>query len=268
MTLSQMLESRFRGDIRYRGAAYLKAERVVLTRITSDEIFGIVRDDMEYQTHLKREDTHLQMHCTCPQNLRAEVACKHLWATILAVDLAGFVSGSVKPGYIPPFVVESDTSEITDEIWDDDSEGDVFTPGGGRTISSRDTIAVQPRLREWDSQLLKLRETIESKDGRTAATAKSARSSTKSMSVKAVKADRSWCRRRRGSTAGAASGASSNRSSCAAEHLRNCPATIARSWRICAAEHPTELRFMPNRPTWGVHSDINCRRPWGSWSCP
>ena len=29
MTLSQLLESRFRGDIRYRGAAYLKAEQLV-----------------------------------------------------------------------------------------------------------------------------------------------------------------------------------------------------------------------------------------------
>ena len=32
MTLAQVLEGQFRGDIRFRGAAYLKAERVSITR--------------------------------------------------------------------------------------------------------------------------------------------------------------------------------------------------------------------------------------------
>ena len=38
MTLAELLEARFRGDIRFRGAAYLKAERVQITRVTAEDI--------------------------------------------------------------------------------------------------------------------------------------------------------------------------------------------------------------------------------------
>ena len=65
MSLSELLESRFRGDIRFRGVAYLKAERVSLTRISPDHVFGLVRDGVEYQTHLSREEGRLRMFCNC-----------------------------------------------------------------------------------------------------------------------------------------------------------------------------------------------------------
>ncbi|MDB5391821.1 MAG: SNF2-related protein, partial [Planctomycetaceae bacterium] len=67
MTLAQLLENKFRGDIRFRGAAYLKAERVSLTRVTPEDIFAIVRDGIEYQTQLKRDETQVKMFCTCNQ---------------------------------------------------------------------------------------------------------------------------------------------------------------------------------------------------------
>ena len=56
MTLSELLESKFRGDIRFRGAAYLQAERVSIARVTPDHVFGVVRDGVEYQTQLSRDD--------------------------------------------------------------------------------------------------------------------------------------------------------------------------------------------------------------------
>jgi len=39
MTLAELLENQFRADIRFRGAAYIEAERVELTRVTADHIF-------------------------------------------------------------------------------------------------------------------------------------------------------------------------------------------------------------------------------------
>ena len=72
MSLSELLENRFRGDIRFRGVAYLKAERVSLTRITADHVFGLVRDGVEYQTHLSREDGQLRMYC----NWRSRPSCE------------------------------------------------------------------------------------------------------------------------------------------------------------------------------------------------
>src|SRR5690606_4145177 len=105
MTLSQIFESRFRGDVRFRGAAYLKAERVSLTRITGDEIFGLVRDGTDYQTHRRREEGELHMFCNCPQAHQFGATCKHLWATLLAIDATGSITSSAKPGYIPPFTI-------------------------------------------------------------------------------------------------------------------------------------------------------------------
>ena len=156
-TLSQLLESRFRGDIRFRGAAYLKAERVSITRVTADEVFGLVRDGTDYQTHLKRDQGELRMFCNCPQSHQMEVSCKHLWATILAVEAAGFLTGSVKPGYIPPFVVESEPLDMDEDFIDDDDR-DVFEPSSPATVARAKAAAVaQPVRREWDAQLDKLR---------------------------------------------------------------------------------------------------------------
>ncbi len=42
MTLAQVLEGQFRGDIRFRGtSAYLKAERVSITRVTPENVFAV-----------------------------------------------------------------------------------------------------------------------------------------------------------------------------------------------------------------------------------
>ena len=106
MTLAEMLENQFRADIRFRGAAYIEAERVELTRVTADHIFAVVRDGVEYQTQLSRDDGNLKTYCTCDQFQKFNV-CKHLWAAILAVDQSGYLTGVIKPGYIPPFIIES-----------------------------------------------------------------------------------------------------------------------------------------------------------------
>ena len=119
MSLSELLENRFRGDIRFRGVAYLKAERVSLTRISADHVFGLVRDGVEYQTHLSRENGTLRMFCNCNTGTSPEASCKHLWATVLAVDEAGVLTATPTPSHIPPF--SSDPEPIsTSEDWDDD----------------------------------------------------------------------------------------------------------------------------------------------------
>jgi superfamily II DNA or RNA helicase len=164
MTLAQLFENRFRGDIRFRGAAYLKAERVSITRVTSDEVFAVVRDGTEFQTQLRREESQLRMFCSCPLANNPEPACKHLWATILVVDAAGFVAGQVKPGYIPPFAVEPAPLDLGDVDWDEETLRDVFEPTTTRRPSNPSTVTVEPKLREWDAELVKLREALQAKD--------------------------------------------------------------------------------------------------------
>ncbi|MGE3316077.1 MAG: SNF2-related protein, partial [Planctomycetaceae bacterium] len=164
MTLSDLLESRFRGDIRFRGAAYLKAERVAITRVSPDNLFAVVRDGIEYQTQLSRVDGALRMYCNCGQGAQPEATCKHLWATILAVDEAGYLAGPVKPGQVPPFATEPEAPEIDLDVWDDeDSGGDVFQPSVPRTpaVRERESVQVQSRLRPWEAALEQMRKNME-----------------------------------------------------------------------------------------------------------
>ncbi len=101
MTLTELLENKFRADLRFRGETYVKAERVSLIRITPDQVFGIVQDSVEYETQLSRTDAQLKMYCTCEPFQKSGV-CKHLWATIVAVQESGVVVGAVRPVTFPP----------------------------------------------------------------------------------------------------------------------------------------------------------------------
>jgi len=169
MTLAELLESRFRGDVRFRGAAYLQAERVSVVRVTEEHLFGVVRDGVEYHTQLSRQDGTLKLACDCGQAVHAvsgNMQCKHVWATILAADAGHYVSSSVKPGYIPPFAVQSESLSLTGlEDWsDDDFTEDPF----GRLPSSR-TRRAEPEApsapqKDWENRLSELRKTMEDDD--------------------------------------------------------------------------------------------------------
>jgi superfamily II DNA or RNA helicase len=170
MTLTELLENKFRGDIRFRGSAYLKAERVSITRVTPDHLFGLVRDGVEYETHLSRENGELRMFCNCNTNNRPDAACKHLWATILAVDEGRYLTGAASMSNMPPFAAENDVLTFDDDEWGDDLPGDVFFPptsGGGK----RGSLAVEARLREWESRLQRLRGEMETGSKKTGGTA-------------------------------------------------------------------------------------------------
>lgn len=44
MTLAELLQNRFRADLRHRGAAYVEAERISLVRVTPENVFAVVQD--------------------------------------------------------------------------------------------------------------------------------------------------------------------------------------------------------------------------------
>ncbi len=162
MSLAKLFESKFRGDIRFRGAAYVQAERVAITRVLTDELYAIVRDGVEFHTQLSRQGGELRMFCSCvgDGNTR-DPACKHLWATLLAVDHGQLLSSPARPGHIPPFVQEIVPSLLDTPFDDDDKDGDVYVPSVTRTIAAPSATAVASpvlrtvALRDWE---LKLRE--------------------------------------------------------------------------------------------------------------
>lgn len=166
MTLTELLENKFRADLRFRGETYVKAERVSLIRITPDQVFGIVQDSVEYETQLSRTDAQLKMYCTCEPFQKSGV-CKHLWATIVAVQESGVVVGAVRPGHIPPFAADSEPSFLHSDIWDDDElddPGDVFNPPAASQTNGRSAVHVRPRLKPWESKLHDLKSKMQTNE--------------------------------------------------------------------------------------------------------
>lgn len=129
MALAKLLEGQFRGDIRFRGEAYVEEERVAVTKITAEDLHAVVRDSKgEQETHLSRHDGELRMFCSCSVDAPKPKMCKCLWATILTVDKENLLSGPPSMGKVPPFVagVEEDEDSI-DDLWADDLADAAFT---------------------------------------------------------------------------------------------------------------------------------------------
>jgi superfamily II DNA or RNA helicase len=180
MTLAELLEGKFRGDVRFRGAAYLQAERVSVTRVTAESLFAVVRDGVDYQTQLSVNSGQLTTICNCNQAALAtngNVTCKHVWATILAADAGSYLSGTVKPGYIPGFVVDPEPLAISPlDDWDDDDLADVEVARRRPTVAKlRSTAASSATseppapVRDWEARLIDLRRAMQVEEGGAAA---------------------------------------------------------------------------------------------------
>ena len=164
MSLSSSLESKFRGDIRYRGQAYVKAERVAITRVTADELFGVVEDGTEFQTQLTRRDDALLMTCSCANGHGNphEVRCKHVWATILQAEQTGYINDASKPNYFPPFTTEEEPLEweYDEDDWDEVPSGDaVRQPSLNRRKMKPAAAVVEPMDAGEAAPSAELRET-------------------------------------------------------------------------------------------------------------
>ncbi len=167
MTLAELLQNRFRADLRHRGAAYIEAERITLVRVTPENIFGIVQDGAEFQTQLRYQPDDVGMFCTCEQFAKSKV-CKHLWATVLAADMRGFINPTLRPGRITPFVAPNAYQPISMDDLEpggNDPEGESRMPRGKAKIR---TAPVQRTLRPWEARLVELKDNMDvTPDGRT-----------------------------------------------------------------------------------------------------
>lgn len=160
MTLAEILQNRFRADLRHRGAAYIEAERVSLVRVTAENVFGVVVDGVEYQTQLKYQENEIGLFCTCDQFAKSK-ACKHLWATVLTADSEGYVNPAIRPGRLAPFVSKEVGTPIRiDDLAPGYDPDDVAGPKGSRSGSKKTAIARAPqvRLRPWEAKLKGLEE--------------------------------------------------------------------------------------------------------------
>ncbi len=158
MTLAELLQNRFRADLRHRGAAYIEAERVSLVRVTAENVFGVVVDGVDYQTQLRYQESDIALFCTCDQFAKSK-ACKHLWATVLTADIEGCVNPGIRPGRLAPFVSREKTLPIRiDDLTPGyDADADSGGPKGGRK-KVVETQVRETRLRPWEAKLANLGE--------------------------------------------------------------------------------------------------------------
>ncbi|HEX6986460.1 MAG TPA: SNF2-related protein, partial [Planctomycetaceae bacterium] len=173
MTLAELLEKQFRPDLRFRGDGYYADDRVAIRRVTADRVYAAVRDGVDYQTQLDRSDGKFGKHCTCEQFAKLGV-CKHLWATIRAVDGAKLLTGAAKPGYVPPFMTEEPAFDPMGGWAESEDEGDEgyggFAPDEDEpelpsprraAAAVAPAAAKRPKLRAWEQALQSLRRELE-----------------------------------------------------------------------------------------------------------
>lgn len=169
MSLARFLEGKFRGDIRHRGAAYFKAGRVAITRVTPDHIYAVVRDGVEHQTQLTRNEGELTLYCSSVENSPKPPITKYLWATVLAADEAGYLTGTtIQPGQVPPFIPEVATSRLSIEDWGEDDDDLEYIPTSARRSGKQspeiaELLGDESRddgMAEWEKHLVNLREEL------------------------------------------------------------------------------------------------------------
>jgi hypothetical protein len=154
------MEPRFRGDIRFRGAAYVLSERVEITHVTDDRLYGVVHDGDEFQTQLSRDDAQMVAFCTCAKPGQQEIHCKHVWATILIAEDQGYINSGVRTGHFPPFVaIDDDLSiDLDSDLFDDISIGDSFAPSQQKTRAPRQ---IERPLSDWERRLKTIRDDLD-----------------------------------------------------------------------------------------------------------
>src|SRR5262245_26203800 len=161
MSLITEFSSDFTKAVRSRGADYFQEGKVKITNGSAWEVNARVRGGRTYRVNLEIEGNELVVHCDCPAFEREP--CKHLWATILAVEGKGYLRGDGAQG---PLLMVPDFNDdgfhdygAGDFHYDDDDEWPVdkydqrprnvvdMFGGGGRS---------KAKLPSWKEQLTAL----------------------------------------------------------------------------------------------------------------
>jgi superfamily II DNA or RNA helicase len=153
MYLSSRFSSSFEKRVRSRGQAYFADRRVEIAEGSKSIVRAVVRGYREYDVALTIHGRELLAACTCPyydQDL-----CKHIWATMLAAQSKGYLTGTDQP---PTRLVMTDHDFGDDEGYDEDDEDERLSPSSGlkgrfSTTSQRRIETPAPKPAVWRQQL-------------------------------------------------------------------------------------------------------------------
>jgi superfamily II DNA or RNA helicase len=121
MSLITELSSDFSKAVRSRGADYFQEGRVKITNGSDWRVYARVRGSRTYRVDLEIDGNELTVHCDCPAFEREP--CKHLWATILAVEGKGYLRGDGANGpleMVPDF--DDDSHDYGAGAFNDDDD--------------------------------------------------------------------------------------------------------------------------------------------------
>src|SRR5215813_5864293 len=161
MSLITEFSSDFTKAVRSRGADYFQEGKVKITNGSAWEVNARVRGGRTYRVNLEIEGNELVVYCDCPAFEREP--CKHLWATILAVEGKGYLRGDGDQG---PLEMVPDVNG--DGFFDDDEEGDFYEndvededwPGADRprqnVVKPAGDRRAKEKLPSWKEQLAAL----------------------------------------------------------------------------------------------------------------
>jgi superfamily II DNA or RNA helicase len=96
--IAQKLARDFPDGVRSRGQSYFAKNRVAITAASPGEVVARVRGTAKYRVRLRLRGEKLVATCSCPYFSPFGDPCKHVWATILAVDARGLLpSAPMRP---------------------------------------------------------------------------------------------------------------------------------------------------------------------------
>ena len=92
MGITQKVAREFREAVRDRGLVYFNKGRVAITASSPGEVVARVRGTEKYKVRVRLRGIKLIASCSCPYSgSNGGAPCKHLWATVLAVDARGLL---------------------------------------------------------------------------------------------------------------------------------------------------------------------------------
>ncbi|MES1211807.1 MAG: SWIM zinc finger family protein, partial [Acidobacteriota bacterium] len=82
-----------KSPVRNRGLHYFRGRRVSLLSCGPWEARAVVTGTNRYEVALTREGKRVRVSCSCPFFADRDTPCKHIWATVLAVDTKSGLRG-------------------------------------------------------------------------------------------------------------------------------------------------------------------------------
>ena len=138
VTLAEALQEDLSHNARERGEEYFFNGAVTSLAESKDQVTATVWGTRAYHVSIQREKEGFIGSCECPYFLDRFEVCKHIWAVVLAADVAGLLQPESPASWIEP--VGEDRSD-----WDDAS--------GGPSRRERPRPVAAPKREPWENAL-------------------------------------------------------------------------------------------------------------------